>query len=92
MGGEILLSLNITLISLMALILLSKEYTEEHCLLAVLLGQLSLFPDTLSIQAFALLRSVFHKNNGACAGNVAPSTDETERQQGARAENHRSAK
>lgn len=41
MGGEILLSLNITLISLMALILLSKEYTEEHCLLAVLLGQMS---------------------------------------------------
>lgn len=42
MGGEILLSLNITLISLMALILLSEEYTEEHCLLAILLGQLSL--------------------------------------------------
>lgn len=26
----------------MALILLSEEYTEEHCLLAILLGQLSL--------------------------------------------------
>jgi len=42
MGGEILLSLNISLISLMALTLLSKEHTEEHCLLAVLLRQLSL--------------------------------------------------
>lgn len=42
MGGEILLSLNIALISLMALILLSKEYAEQHCLLAVLLRELSL--------------------------------------------------
>lgn len=83
-----MLSFNITLISLIALILVSKEWREEHCWPAVLLGQLSLFAVTLSSQALALPHSELRKSNRACAANVAPSTGEMERPRGAKAANH----
>lgn len=62
-----LLSLNMTLISLMASMLLPVEYTEERCLLAVLLSQVSPhFPILWAARPPSPLLSISEEQWGTC--------------------------